>query len=104
MSLTPYGIEFPEGFNDYAWEAEAKGWLQGAIAIIEGRRYRVTFYDPTRLAQDIEDELKGAAVFLERNLVVVQSVTRAKMEAAIDVVARTGRQSDMVPEAEEPGL
>src|SRR6266545_3044392 len=96
-----HAIEFPEGFNDFAWEVESKGWLQGAIVVIAGRRYRVIFYDPTRLAQDIESELEESAVFLERNLIVVSSLTRAHMEAAIEVVARTGRYMDMIPE--EPG-
>jgi hypothetical protein len=100
--VTEHAVEFPEGFNDFAWEAESKGWLQGAIAVIAGRRYRVMFYDPTRLAQDIDGALKESAVFFEPNLLVVPSVTRAHMEAAIEVIARTGRHTNMSPE-EEPG-
>lgn len=96
--VTGHAIEFPEGFDDFAWEVESKGWLQGAIAVIAGRRYSVMFYDPSRLTQDIESELKQNAVFFERNLIVVPSVTRTHMEAAIEVIARTGRYIDMTPE------
>ena len=99
--MTEHAVEFPEGFNDFAWEAESKGWLQGAIAVIAGRRYRVIFYDPARLAQDIESELEESAFFFERNLIVVRSLTRSHMEAAIEVIASTGRHMDLVPE--EPG-
>jgi hypothetical protein len=96
MSIVGHAIEFPEGFDDFAWEAESKGWLQGATAIIAGRRFSVMFYDPTRLAQDIESELEASAVFFERNLIVVPSVTRAHMEAAIEIIARTGKYMDML--------
>jgi len=91
-----HALEFPEGFNDFAGEAESKGWLEGATAVIAGKRYRVIFYDPTSLAQDIEGELKESAVFFEPNLLVVPSVTRAHMEAAIEAIARTGRHMNMI--------
>jgi hypothetical protein len=58
QEMTEHRVEFPEGFEGYAWEHEAKGWLQGAVAIIDGRRYALTFYDPTRLSQDIEARLR----------------------------------------------
>src|SRR5262249_28693999 len=97
-----YAVEFPEGFDDFAWEVESKGWFQGAIAVVAGRRYSVTFYDPVRLAQDIETELKERALFFERNMIVVPSVTRAHMEAAIEAIARAGRHIAMIPEL-DPG-
>jgi hypothetical protein len=102
--LVTHGIEFPEGFDDYAWEAEAKGRLQGTIVIINQQRYRVTFYDPTRLSQDIEGELTGSAAFLEHNLVVIPvipSVTRTHVEKAIDFIAETGRHGDLIREQAE---
>lgn len=93
-----YKLVFPDGFDDFVWELESKGWLAGAVAVIDGRRYRVTFYDPTRLAQDIESELKQAELFFEPNLLVVPAVTRAHMETAIAVVAKAGLHSRMSPE------
>jgi hypothetical protein len=98
--MTEYGIDFPEGFDEFEWEAEAKGWLQGAVVTINRRRYRVTFYDPIRLAQDIEDELQEKSVYLESNVLVVASITREQMRAAVEVVAKNGRHVDMIPEEE----
>ena len=63
MSVGPkHALEFPDGFDDFAWETESKGWLSGVIAIVDGRCYQVTFYDPIRLAQDIETELERSAL------------------------------------------
>lgn len=90
-------VEFPEGFDDYAWEVEAKGWFPNVVAIVNQQRYTITFYDPTRLAQDIEEEFSRGAMFLERNLVVVPAVTRVHMEKAIGIIAASGRCADMVP-------
>jgi hypothetical protein len=95
-----YGIEYPENFDEYAWEAGAKGWLPGVVALINGRRYKLTFYDPARLSQDIEGELQQNSVFFEPNLLIVPSVTRAHMEAAVAAIARTGGQVALI--AEDP--
>ena len=99
-TVIEHAIFFPEGFDDFAWEAESKGWLQGAVVVIAGKRYNVIFYDPTRLAQDIEVALKESAVFFEPNLLVVPCVTRAHMEVAITTIARTGRFVNMSPQEE----
>jgi hypothetical protein len=89
--MTECRVEFPEGFEDCAWEVEAKGWLQGVVAIIDGRRYALTFYDPTRLSQDIEEELRRGVEFFEPNLVVVRSITRAQIESSVAAIVATGR-------------
>lgn len=88
-------LEFPPGFEDYAWEVESKGWLRGVVAVIDGRRYTLTVYDPVRLAQDVEEELKLGAVFLEPNLVVVASVTREHIAAAVREIVRGGRVGEL---------
>jgi hypothetical protein len=99
MPLTSeYEIEFPNGFDELEWEAEAKGWLQGVVVTIERRRYKVTFYDPTRLAQDIEDELQERSVYFESNVLVIPSVTRAHMEKAVEAVVKAGGQVALIPE------
>jgi hypothetical protein len=98
--MSAFMLELDETFDDYAWETEAKGWFPNAIAIVDQRRYRITFYDSARLAQDIADELKAAEVFFEPNLVVVPSVTRQNMENAIRAIVSAGRHLNMMPEAE----
>ena len=47
-------LTLPEDFEDYAWEAEAKGVFWDTSARIGDREVTVTFYDPVRLSQDIE--------------------------------------------------
>lgn len=92
-------LEFPAGFEEWEWEAEAKGWLPGVVAVIEGRRYTLTVYAPARLAQDVVEELKSGKVFLERNLVVVASVTRESIAAAVQEIIRTMRLGDLQPDS-----
>lgn len=91
-------LEFPTGFEDYDWEVEAKGWLPGIVAVIQGHRYTLTVYDPARLIQDVEDALKGGRVFFERNLVVVASVTRESIASAVQEIVQTGRVGDLRPD------
>jgi hypothetical protein len=98
-----YEIEWPEGFDDHDWEVEAKGWLQGTIAVIGQCRYQISFYDPTRLAQEIADEFRRGVMFFERSVVVVPSVTRAHMNAAVEVLATTGKHRDLVPDEGSTG-
>ncbi|RKH99711.1 hypothetical protein D7Y15_38680 [Corallococcus sp. AB030] len=92
-------LEFPPGFEDSDWEVEAKGWLPGVVAVIQGRRYTLTVYDPTRLTQDVDEALNGGRVFLERNLVVVASVTRERIASGIQEIVQTGRVGDLRPDS-----
>lgn len=96
--MIDYKLELPDDFDDYAWEVESKGWFSAATALFGGRRFKLVFYDPTRLAQDIEAELDEGVVFLERNLLVVKSVDRNNMDKAIEFIAKTGKYIDMVEE------
>ena len=98
--LISYDIKFPEGFHKYAWEVEAKGWLPDILITINHHHYRVTFYDPTRLAQDVESELRGCPAFFQSNLVVVSHVTPACMESAIASIVAAGTYAGMVQEEE----
>jgi hypothetical protein len=93
-----YRINFPEYFDDYATEIEAKGYFDDLTVDAGGARYKPLFYDTARLRQEYEDHLRGgAAAFAERNLVVLPKVTKATIEAAIDELARTGFRA-LIPE------
>jgi len=93
-----YSLVFPEGFDDYAWEVQAKGWFADAMLLSLGRQYRINFYDPVRLGQEIESEHKRGGVFFEQNLVVVQSVTRPNMEKAMNFLMESGQASSLIAE------
>ncbi len=95
--MKEHRVEFPEGFESYAWEVEVKGWLQGVVAIIDGRRYPLTFYDPTRLSQDVKDEVSRGVAFFEPNLIVVRSVTREQIESSVAEIVASGRYKALTP-------
>ncbi|MFF0868451.1 hypothetical protein ACFYUV_42305 [Nonomuraea sp. NPDC003560] len=68
-----------------------KGWFSDVLIEREGQLYRPAFYDPIRLGQEIAEEMaRGAGFFREANLVVVDRVTRAYMEAAISALIDNG--------------
>ena len=94
--MTSQPLIFPEGFDEYAAEVESKGWFPDARLNFEGRNYVLTFYDPVRLAQEIEAELQRGGIFFEPNLVVVKSVTRQNMEAATDILIQSGGVNSLV--------
>jgi hypothetical protein len=91
--MTDNSLVFPEGFDDYAWEVEAKGWFTEATFTFLGKKHRMTFYEPGRLRQDIEEEFRGGRFFFEPNLVVVPSVTRQNMEKAVKALIQSGEVS-----------
>ena len=89
--MSDSSLIFPDEFEQYAWESESKGWFGEVRLELQGRRYRLTFYDPARLVQEIEKELQRGGTFFEPNLVVVPSVTRQHMEkAAAQLVKQAG--------------
>jgi hypothetical protein len=96
--VTNYSLVFPQEFDDYAWEVESKGWFASAKLTFLEKQYQITFYDPVRLRQTVEDELQSESVFFEPNLVVVPAVTRENMEKAIDFLIQSGGVSSLSPE------
>ncbi|KRR24723.1 hypothetical protein CQ14_05065 [Bradyrhizobium lablabi] len=96
--MSPFSFDLPADFADYEWEVEAKGWYSDARIIVSGKRYRLNFYDPVRLGQEIESELQREGSFFEPNLVIVQSVTRANMERAAVLLAQSSQLACLVEE------
>ena len=94
--VTKHQLILPQNFDEYAWEVESKGWFSGARIRFEGKDYILTFYDAVRLVQEIEAEFLRGGVFFEPNLVVVKSLTRQNMEAAIDFLIRSGGVKSLV--------
>ena len=84
-SLDPK-LTFTHPFGDReAYEAEARGYLGYAVVELStGGRIPVVFYDPVRLQQDFEEEVSTGTPFLaEPGMIVVESVTLANMENAV---------------------
>src|SRR5262249_33513651 len=94
--MTETFLNFPEDYEEYAWEVEAKGWFSAATLTFAGKRFRLNFYDSRRLAQEIEGKFERGRVFFEPNLVVVQSLTRSNMENAVAQLIERGDVSDLI--------
>lgn len=88
--MTGFLLRFPPDFDDYAWEVESKGWFDGADVVWEGAVIRVTFYDPVRLAEEIDEEIAASRTPAFRNLILVPTVTREAMERAVRALVETG--------------
>jgi len=84
-----YPIEWDA--KDY-FEQAAKGWLSGVIVQqTDGKEHVLTFYDPARLAQEIESELgEGKSGFIEQGLIVIPEVTKENIEKAIQQAKNEG--------------
>lgn len=93
LQLERCRVVFPDWYDERAeYEAEQKGWLQGVeVELGDGSRYPVTFYDPVRLAQDLEEEAKWDRPFVaEPGLIVIPTVTRAAISQAVEQLAVSG--------------
>jgi hypothetical protein len=97
--LPSFGLSLPADFAEYEWEVAAKGWFVNAWLTVSSRRFRLVFYDAARLAQEIQNELDSGRVFFEPNLVVVHSVTRAKMEQAAAWLVQSGRVASLIADS-----
>jgi hypothetical protein len=76
-------IAWPDGFDEFAWEVQAKGYLREVVVTTHGRRYSLDFYDNVRLAQDVEEDLALQHIAVLTNVIVVPLVTRQAIEAAV---------------------
>jgi len=85
-----YRVILPCDFDEYGWEVEAKGWFDTASVEFDGQVIEISIYDPTRLKQEIEDALSTNRVFVERNIIVVSTVNRASIEAAVKFLYESG--------------
>ncbi|PXX68866.1 hypothetical protein DFR70_102552 [Nocardia tenerifensis] len=93
-----YRVLFPEGY-DGRREAETadKGWLDVEVVFADGSIFPVSFYDPLRLRQTIEDEIQGGSLYYtEPNLVILSKVTPQNIRLAIDDMVETGFFANIV--------
>ena len=80
-------LVFKEEFDErLAFEVAQKGWC--GIAVVQlpnGDSREVFFYDPGRLAQDLEVGIKSGEPFIaEPGLIVIPEVTLAYMNEAVN--------------------
>jgi hypothetical protein len=95
-----YTIVFPTWYDERReWETSAKGWLNGVeVHLEDGRRFALTFYDPVRLSQTLEDDARaGQPYFAEAGLVVLPEVSTAAIHAAVPDLLRGGYFDSLKP-------
>jgi hypothetical protein len=83
---TGFTIHFPDWYDELAQEEfAARGYLPGTVVeLADGSRYELYFYDPVRLAQNLDARIKcGIPCTEEANLVVIFEITPANVAAAI---------------------
>jgi hypothetical protein len=74
------------------YETPLRGYRSDVIAQLEDdSEYSMSFYDPTRLKQVLEDEVaSGSRFFTEVGLVILPEVTHENMETAARELGRQG--------------
>jgi hypothetical protein len=64
----------------YGDEIKMKGYCNGVVVVLpDHSKFKVAFYDPVRLAQDLKDE----GYIAEPGLIVIQDVTNENIERAV---------------------
>ena len=77
-------ISYPDYFDSSEGELVAKGYFGPLLVRVGNRRFLLTFFDPTRLSQEITYGLNSPnASFIEKNIVVVETVDRAHIDGAL---------------------
>jgi hypothetical protein len=75
-------LVFPPDFSDYAWEVESKGYFDADVRVGDPL-VSVAFYDPTRLQQEVDDDIEAGRLFALKRLLVVERVTIDNMKSAV---------------------
>jgi hypothetical protein len=85
-------ILWPAGFDAQAqFELPYKGWLSVCAKLENGHRYTLSFIDPTRLQQELEDSVQeGKPYFAEPGLIILPEVTVEAVEDAVQTLQKQG--------------
>ncbi len=93
-------VIFYDGFGELdALDIRDKGWATAHVELENGTRYTLNFYDPVRLGQELEDDLKlGRPCLVELNLMVVPEVTVEAIQRSAQFLWQIGFFDDLKPE------
>jgi hypothetical protein len=87
-------IFFEFDINLYEDEIRMKGYCNNVYVILPNKmKYKVCFYDPVRLQQDIEDE----EYIAETGLIIVKDVTLFNMDSTVNKLWITGYFESLKP-------
>ena len=90
----------PEGFGERtASEIRQKGWFEASVKTKDGIRYTISFFDPVRMRQELEDNVRNDEPCLaEPNLIIVPELTIEALQSAIEHLWNKGSFRYFVPE------
>ena len=93
---------FRESFEEVGWEVSCKGWYSGVMVELEdGSRYEVFFYDPVRLAQDLQSDAEtGRPYIAEPGMIVVPEISEESMRLAVKQLHNNGWFEHLRPMAD----
>jgi hypothetical protein len=86
-------LTFTQNFDEHLADmVKEKGWCGlGVVELPNGTRMDLFFYDPVRLASDLESVLKSGGVCIAYpNMIIIPKVTREYMEAAVKQLYEKG--------------
>ncbi|KVC93739.1 hypothetical protein WI78_22795 [Burkholderia ubonensis] len=89
--MRKFEIKYPSWYDELAeFEHEEKGFLEGVLVTSEEGDVKLNFYDMARFAQDAADSIHSNGFFYMSGVVIVESVSRAHMEAAAQRIVEDG--------------
>jgi hypothetical protein len=89
----PFTLRFPEDFDAQSeFETPSRGYLSDVVVqSSNGSCYRLFFYDPVRMRQDLDAAVAAGKPYLaEPNLIVLSEVTTENIERAVQGLWRDG--------------
>jgi hypothetical protein len=102
-----FTIHFPESYTERVeMEMTDKGYFAGPfVELADGSWYELYFYDPVRLAQDLERMLPHGYPCLARgNMVIVPEVTPTAIQTAVEHLVHQGYFRHLKPVERVPAV
>jgi hypothetical protein len=87
--MREFSLIFPEHFDEDASLIESKGWLAGVTVVVGIQQCSPEFYDTTRFAQTVADDVRLDGMAVPENIVVLPEVTRGSVENAVQQLAES---------------
>lgn len=98
-----FEVEFPAGyFGQWEEDTPSRGWLEVKVTSLDGKRFRLSFYDAVTLKQTLDIcSARGAIHYAEPNLIVVTEVNTANVRRAVTDLAADGYFDTIKAESSE---
>lgn len=93
-----FAVHYPDFYEGSEGDVSDMGVLDGLWIESDGKRYEVSVFTPLRLSQEVLADLRfPRPCYVQKNLIVVQAVDRAHIDAAVLELAKY-EFADICPE------